>query len=139
MGKIEEIMSETLIRLGKRHDVTPNRVIVFIENKGNKIEYIYAIDKKIVKDESGSVSKLNFTKDVLNKKFDPIGFGLLTSHRLNSFFDAEIKASEGLEKEDLKLYVTSIDEDAKKIGTALFKGYTQTLRVVTLNDVIGLG
>ena len=137
MEKVDKIKSETVFRLAQRHGVEADDIIIFIGNKNNKIEYIYSVKKLFHKDENGNLVKLNFAKDVLGKKFDAFGVGMLVGSRVKDFFQKESSNNQDLKQEDLCIYIKSIDKDAKHLGTALFSNYSKLIRKITLDEVIG--
>lgn len=136
---VEKTMKKALNRFAEKEGKTANNIAFFIHTKPNEQEpnlapkYFYSVDGETIM-ENGKIKDINFTNDILGKKFD-FGTEAMASHFLAGYFS---NVSEEIKADPRSLYVmiTSADEKADNLILALYKG-ANILRELKLEDVFG--
>lgn len=138
--KVRSIMVNAVHNFAKKDGVEPNEVQFFIHTKGKSeidggadIKYFYAINGKPVKKEGGGVVDISFL-DILGKKLDIIGMGMIASQYLRTVFFENAKELD-CEQEDLYIMLIP-NKDADDVACCLYKEANAVKRQ-TLDDLFG--
>jgi hypothetical protein len=133
---VEKAMRKALNRFAVIEEKPSKAIQFFIHTKNEDFspQYFYAVDWQVVQNE-GETKELNFTQDILGKKFDLTGKELLAKTYLTNYFKVVSKE----EKEDVKslyIIITCHDEMATDLAVALYKN-NEELRKLQLEEIFG--
>jgi len=133
---VEKTLRKALNRFAGNEGLPSNSIQFFIHTKNEDLspQYFYAIDWKVIENE-GKPKELNFTQDILGKKFDLQGREMLSKQFFTNYF----KVLGDDTKEDIKslyIIVTTHDEIAEDLTLALYKN-NDKLRDLKLEEIFG--
>lgn len=133
-------MKKALKSFAEEKNVTPNEVDIFIHTKPTKEQptlepkYFYTVKGNTVKDENG-VKELDFVRDILGKKIDLLGMGVISAQFLGNYFKS-ISEEHSVDPRLLYIRITSSDKNAENLLIALYKK-TEVLKRLKLEEVFG--
>ena len=120
--KVIKIVGEALTRFGKEKGLNVKEVsIIFRPDEDLDPIYNRVFGSDYDKEEDGSVKQLKFTKDILNKKIDFIPTEYLVAQDLRARFKTYMETYK-IEQQNLMFRIVSFDEDAKRLGVAVYNG-----------------
>jgi len=135
MGKIKNTMTKALVNFGKLASVETEKVAIWIfPNEDNsRLIYKKTISGVFEKNEDGTIKKIDFTKDILGKKFDLLQTNLIVAHYVTDFFN-KVSKKETLELEKLSIMIGCKDSEAEVLKIGLFENL-KFVRALSLDEV----
>lgn len=137
---VKKFLTRAIQNFAKDENIEPTRIQIMIRSaKGqeeNIPEYFYMVDYAPKMNEEDSDYKiLDFTSDILRKKYDPMNREILAAQFLTGYFTAASKAHE-INSKELFIMIASEDEKVKELNLGLYHN-SEEIKSLTLETLFG--
>jgi hypothetical protein len=139
--KVIKIMSEATLRFAKSEGVDPSKIgfIIHTKDENYSPKYWLMVDGKIKKDEEGKNLELRFTRDILNKLFDPVTPSIVSNFMSMKFdYYTQVHADKNVLAQNLYFVLkpnSSIADDFTVAVTHTANGKTERLEFLKLESL----
>ena len=134
---IDETMTKALLNFAVKGEVEVTKVGIWIKpNEDNsKPIYFKSLSGVFEKTDEGQLKTLDFTKDILDKKFDPLQKHFFVANFITKYFESTAKYNDELELKNLSVMIGCNDSKAKDLKIGLFHSL-KFVKWIKLDDII---
>lgn len=138
--RVKKIISKATNRFAEKEGVSPSEISIIIHTKDDdyRPKYWYMVGNSIKKDAKGNNLDLNFTKDILNKIFDPVIPSMFAGFMVNKFrFFEEVYSEQNVNGKALYFVLKPTSETAEDFKVYLMHN-AKLLKQLTIEEIVQL-